>query len=523
MSVQSQESLEMLVMVSRLLSSKLELSELLTTVMQLASRVVGSERASLFLLDEATKELYFDVALGLEPEIQKIRLKVGEGIAGTCAREGKSLIINDAAADPRHSQKVDQESKFVTRSILACPMVIKGHTIGVVQAINHVDGPFTERDQRNFEAFASQAAVAIENARLFASVREEKRRLQTVFQQTKEGAVLTGPDGAVMLINEAARAYLDPETAFLKNIKDAFSNMKARPEFREIISSPENTVKFELTREKPKRLILDGSVIRLFSQKENGKTREIEGLLWIFRDVTEQRIEEGMARNFLSLISHKLKTPLASISGYSQILADEAKAGKLSNFSAKAVSTINQQGMKLTDLVERLLNYVTIEELDASSLQKTLFDANALARDVMASLKDRMNDAKVKTEFGDAGAQLQVMGNSYLLKEVFKNLIDNAVKFNASPEKAVVVSCARKDNSAFISVGDNGQGIPPEELDKIFNKFYQIESSFTGQVEGWGLGLAFVKRVVEAHGGRVAVKSQLQKGSVFTVILPISQ
>src|SRR5512137_998424 len=114
MIAQSQESLEMLVMVSRLLSSKLDISELLLTIMRLASRVVGAERASLYLLDEKAQELYFDVALGLPEEVQKMRFKLGEGMAGTCAKEGRSIITNDVAADPRHSKKADAKSGFVT-------------------------------------------------------------------------------------------------------------------------------------------------------------------------------------------------------------------------------------------------------------------------------------------------------------------------------------------------------------------------------------------------------------------------
>src|SRR3989338_4938366 len=107
MVTQSQESLEMLVMVSRLLSSKLDISELLTTIMRLASRVVGAERASLYLLDEKAQELYFDVALGLPEEVQKMRLKLGEDMAGTSAKEARSIIIPDAATPPRHSKKAD--------------------------------------------------------------------------------------------------------------------------------------------------------------------------------------------------------------------------------------------------------------------------------------------------------------------------------------------------------------------------------------------------------------------------------
>ena len=226
--------------------------------------------------------------------------------------------------------------------------------------------------------------------------------------------MLTDPDGSILLINEAGRTFLDPETSFLKNIKEAFTGMQMKPKFQEVLSSPQNIVNFELTREKPKKLVLDGSASRLFMQKKDGQSREMEGWLWVFRDVTVQRMEEGMVRNFLSLISHKLKTPLASINGYAQILLEDAKAGKLSEFSSKAVSTVNQQGAKLADLVERLLGYVTIEELNSESLKKSQFDVNTVAKETISSLSERYKDAKVKFEFADAGAPLLVMGDSRL-------------------------------------------------------------------------------------------------------------
>ncbi len=518
MAQQAQENLEMLVMISRLLSSKLDLGELLTTVMQLATDVVGAERASLFLLDETTNELYFDVALGLEPDLPTIRLKIGEGIAGLCAKERKPIIINDTANDPRHSQKVDQESGFVTRSIMSCPMIMKGRILGVVQAINHIDGPFTEKDQRNFEAFAAQAAIAIENARLFASINEEKRRLQVVFRQTREGMVVTNTDNHIVLVNDVAQLYFGRQ--FDKTMKEAISGMEIKPAYDEILSSPENIVRFELTREKPKKLLLDGSAIRLFMQKEDGKP-EPEGWLWMFRDVTQARAEEKMSRNFLSLISHKLKTPLAPINGYSQMLLDDTKAGQLTDFAKKAILAINQQGMKLAHLVEMLLNYITIEELDSGNLRKSQFDISEPLKEAVSSMSSRLEAAKVKCELKDADTPLTATGDSYLMREVFRAVIDNAVKFNQSPEKNVMISCCHNGNTALISIADNGPGIPPEELEKIFDKFYQVESSFTGQVEGWGLGLAFTKKVVEAHCGRIIVKSQLQKGSIFTITLPI--
>jgi len=184
------EHFELLLEAGRLLSSKLDLQDLLTTVMQLAAKVVDAETASLLLVDLNTDELYFHVALGLPPELADIRLKMGEGICGAVAASGQPLIINDVHKDPRWSSKVDQDSGFATRSILATPILVKGRCIGVVEAINRNAGDFSAEDLRIFEAFASQAGVAIENARLFASLQEERAKLSTVFNEMRDAALL---------------------------------------------------------------------------------------------------------------------------------------------------------------------------------------------------------------------------------------------------------------------------------------------------------------------------------------------
>ena len=517
----SQESLEMLVMVSRLLSSKLDIGELLTTIMRLASRVVGADRASLYLLDEKNQELYFDVALGLPEEVQKMRFKLGEGIAGTCAKEGKSIIINDVANDPRHAQKVDNKSGFVTASLLTCPMIIKGKVIGVVQAINKVSGEFVEGDKNNFEAFASQAAIAIENSRLFSSVKEEKRKMEIVFKRVSEGAVLTTPEGEILILNHAAKLYLEYEKYKFTNVSQALENFCVKPPFDQLIKSDSPVVRFEVMREKPKKFYLDGTAIKLFKEDKEGRSATVEGLLWILADITAQKLEEYMARNFLSLISHKFKTPLASINGYAQILNDEASSKNLPEVVKKSAATIMGQGAKLTGLVESILDFVTIDSMEESDLKKAELNVAEIFDDTVEVMKARFRNTEglnFKVVLTEA---VKVTADKALLRTALKALIDNAIKFNAGKDKLIILSAQAKDGHALISVGDNGPGIPGEELSNIFTKFYQVEASFTGQVEGWGLGLALVKKAAELHGGSVHAKSQLQKGSAFTLVLPL--
>jgi two-component system sensor histidine kinase VicK len=398
-------------------------------------------------------------------------------------------------------------------------MVIKGKAIGVVQAINKIDGEFSDSDRNSFEAFASQAAIAIENSRLFSSVKEEKRKMEIVFRRIKEGAILTDTAGEIILLNSSAKTYLEHDKYKFTSICNAFPDFTITPGLDAVLACETGACKFELYREKPKKFFLDGSAIKLFTDDHEGNSRP-EGLLWILSDVTAQRLEERMARNFLSLISHKFKTPLASINGYAQILKEEAAAKEMPELIGKASETISAQGLKLNGLVESMLDFVTIDSLEPSSLDKIEFDAADFLNEVAADMKERLKAVTGLTVKVVAPEPVKVKADRKLLASALRGLIDNAVKFNPAPEKLVILSALSKDGHAFLSVGDNGPGIPGEEMENIFHKFYQVEAAFTGQVEGWGLGLALVKKIAEVHGGNVFAKSQLQKGSAFTIALP---
>ncbi len=514
----SQEHFELLLEVSRLLSSKLDFQELLETIIKLSARVVNAETASLLLVDPKTEELYFDVALGLGAESTQLRLKMGQGIAGGCAKDGRSLIINDVRQDPRWSPAIDQSSGFTTRSILAAPMKIKGKVIGVVEAINRVDGNFDEDSLRLFEAFASQAAVAIENARLFFALNEEKARLGTVFSEMTDGAVLADDAGRIVLSNSAAAKSFGVGGSAPETLEQAFAGFSAiKPPLEELLRSSESLVQFEALRPAPKQLIVAGTASTVALERRGVKGSG-SGRLLIFRDVTAQRQEEALKRSFLSLISHKLKTPLASITGYSHLILKDFSA-RVPEMVLKSVQTIASQGGRLATHIDKLLAFTVLEELDSSPMQFEPVDCDELIRQAVDSLQPWLEERQGRV-VAEGNSGLTARGDRVLLLDVVKNLIENGIKFSNEGDKKVAVWAETQDGLVAIHVKDRGPGIPPEEQDKIFDKFYQIETHFTGQVEGWGLGLPFVKKVVERHGGSLRLHSKLGAGTTVTVKLP---
>ncbi len=519
----SASDFELLLQANRILSSKLDSADVLQAVMELATKVVRAEASSLLLLDAATNELYVDVALGsVKEEVKQIRLKLGEGIAGWVGRERKPLIVNDVTKDARFTQKVDKSTSFRTKSILAMPLLAKGKLIGVVEAINkELNGTFTEQDREAFEVFSNQAAVAIENARLFSEVTREKEKLKTVLAEMSDGVLLLDGDGCISLMNDAAGSFfgVTPAQAIGRAFDSSFADgFESSPSIDAVVESSNESTAVDLSRQVGKDLILSALFLRL-EPDSDGKS---SGHLVILRDVTTEKRGEMLKRNFLSLISHKLKTPLTVILGYAPML--KANATGLSDAQKKALSAICDQGANLGGLVDKLLRF-TIVESDSLERKLELKDLVPLAREAAHSIaEDNLADGSVEIKVNAPTPALpSLMIDGALTTEVFKNLIENAVKFNDKRKKNVTVDFERDGNWVIAHVRDNGVGIPPEEQGKVFEKFHQVENSFTGQVPGAGLGLALCKKVMEAMGGRISLTSEIGKGTDVAVAFPFKK
>ncbi|MCE9598747.1 MAG: SpoIIE family protein phosphatase [Spirochaetia bacterium] len=182
---ESDHQLKSVLEVSNLINSSRELSEMIQTVLYSAKRVIRAESASLFLVDEATGELYFEIIAGDKKDLKGFRIPRGQGIAGITAASKKSLIVNDAQTDSRVFRQVDQVSQEVTRNILASPLVIEGEAIGVIEVINTIDRPaFSEHDMEIFESFSDSVAIALQRRRLLDNIQrtnvELERRLREI-------------------------------------------------------------------------------------------------------------------------------------------------------------------------------------------------------------------------------------------------------------------------------------------------------------------------------------------------------
>jgi two-component system sensor histidine kinase BarA len=245
---------------------------------------------------------------------------------------------------------------------------------------------------------------------------------------------------------------------------------------------------------------------------------------------------DRLKSNFLGVISHELRTPLTSIIGYSEMLV-EGIAGPLVGDQMKFVETINQKGEQLLELIMSLLDLSKLES-GTMSLRKNTVPVAKLLSEVASTLDPKARKKTIVIEVSADPSLPPIQGDAERLRQVFINLVDNAIKF--SPENStvrmaaeVVTSSEGEAEEGFsllepsrrmieVRVTDTGIGIPEEERARIFDAFYQIDSSSTREHEGTGLGLSIVKRLVDAHGGKVFASANEPTGAAFSVILPIA-
>lgn len=235
----------------------------------------------------------------------------------------------------------------------------------------------------------------------------------------------------------------------------------------------------------------------------------------------------------LTMIAHKLRTPLSIINGYCEALQIQQK-NSLSPFAAKALEEMGVQGAHLSQLVDKLIAFnkvfsfkpetfekkeLTLKPLIKDSAARALIIAESLAGAGAPSEDTIMRrGAFVETDCPD---QLTLTANEETLRLCIEELLTNAIKFNNKTEKIIKIQCVNHGNCISLSVRDYGTGIRPQDVNRIFEPFYQVDDDLTGQVSGWGLGLTMVQRVLELHGGSISVVSDRGLGSIFTLNLPI--
>ena len=241
------------------------------------------------------------------------------------------------------------------------------------------------------------------------------------------------------------------------------------------------------------------------------------GIVMVLRDVSQQREIDRMKSDFISSVSHELRTPLTSIKAYAETMLDDLNM--TDETRREFLKIINEESDRLTNLINGILDISKIETGTIEIIRKPINIAS-VAKRAAESLEYVAGKKKIRLQTDIADHLPELLGDENKIFSMLTNLVNNAIKF--TPENGTVsVSAHLVNNELVVKVSDSGMGIPKDDLNKIFGRFYRVHRPGK-QIPGTGLGLAIVKEIAMRHDGRIDVESQVEKGSTFTVYLPVT-
>ncbi len=491
---------ELLYEIIRQFASTLDLDEVLGKVLSLTVQSVGANEGSIFLLDNQGWVIRSILARGnLPPEVKFPTLVtvMSKGLAGWVYENRKADIVRDTRSDPRW---VSLEGDTLgTRSAIGVPLIRRDKVIGILTLTHPEPEAFTHWHLELMNAIAHQAAAAVENARLFTQANNERQMLQAVIAGVQDAILVTDMRNRIILYNPAARQNLGLSGQLRGKRVDMAISEPAILDFYHSASEDHQVFK-QVTLE-------DGRVFDCSLARVAGV-----GVVLTMHDVTAFKKLDTAKTEFVSQVSHDLKSPLMLIGGYAAVL-EEDLTGEHQLFARTISRTVD----RMRALIDNLLDLERIE-MGIETEFKPL-DVGYLVQNVSRDFQETAQKKNIKLNVEITEGLPKVNASSVRLGQAVSNLLSNALKF--TPEGGeVTVYVGFEEGRVVVRVSDSGPGIPPGMQSKLFQKFAKLGRQETKAEEGHGLGLAIVKTVVEAHQGRIWVVSREGEGSTFAFSLP---
>jgi PAS domain S-box-containing protein len=504
---------EYLLEISRALTSQLSLPEVLRHILEAAAKMLGGQAGLIALRDEGDR-FAVRASYGIQPALLHF---FGPLLTDIPSGDPEGFAIPEL---DRKMQMVAHAAGLGLHQVVALPMVVGSELMGVAYIFRAYGTHFTHDERRLLQSFADQAAIAVHNARLYEAVAREKRRLDAILQYSADGVMILDANRTITTFNRAlarmtgwtpAEAIGQPHDAVVKWARREPGMTLAEAEAGGWPLDGGSTLYAEGDLTQP-----DGTTISVGITYAPLLDREgrLVNIIANVRDITKFREAEEAKSTFVSIISHELKTPVSLIKGYASTLRrDDASWDEAT--VQDALTVIEEEADKLSELIENLLEATRLQ----SGLMRLALGEVALDR-LAERLVDRFaaqSDHTFVVEFPDNFPV--ITGDQERLRQVLSNLISNAVKYSPGGGQIAVRGEVLPDG-VRVSVSDQGVGIPPDELERIFERFYRVDDALTRTTQGTGLGLFIARSVIEAHGGRIWAESTPGQGSTFIFTLP---
>ncbi len=512
------------------LEEPLSLHSLLPMLLRCALDTTGAEAGAICLVDHERQELEMQVYEGYPAEMfewdngHRQRWSWETGLAGRVARTGRAMLVRDVTQE----RDVALPASHL-RAELAAPVVAGGEVLAVIVLDSPRSAAFGEAELTFVNRLCEHAAYSLRRAIAYQEMVETSTQLGQVFSSLPTGLALLDNTGLVLRTNPAwlltwglndqesqppFHVPLDLTEALLSRLPDPLcltdfcTNDQRVPEETQMMSLRLNNPAQEL------------QVLSVPTRDSMGQTT---GRLWVVSDMTRAREAERLKNEFVSIVSHELRTPLTSILGYTELLL--ARSFTPSE-QRQFVETVYDQATHLSKLVEDLLS---LSRLDSGNMKLNCWVVSL--HQVIGELTNQLGQLeRHRLLIRTADPLPPVFIDRDKVKQVLFNLITNAIKYSPNGGEIELVVQEFDHSHAdhppgrwlMVSVRDQGIGIAPEDLPRIWERFYRVDNTNTRRIGGTGLGLSIASALVELHGGHIWVESELDRGSIFSFTLPIA-
>ena len=526
----------------RAVNESLEVGETIRLILNQAREVLGVKSCGLFTLDPATGELASAASLDLEPAQGRIRIRVGEGITGAAVAERRPVQSSDLYTDPRHLARYRQlPAGSGLRSMLAAPLLVGDQAIGALTVLRSDVHHFTPDEESLVSAFADQAAMALEHARLFSSVRtyseqleamvaartheldEQKRFVEVVLETLPFGLFVLDRELRVVSANREGVDLLPFHAGERPSFVDLFPLVTAA-EIRAFLQAVMTTRAVRQVEEE----LPDATEVRTVrltaAPLRTSGGNATHGLVLVEDITLQKRLERQMllterlttAGRLAAGVAHELNNPLATIAGCAESLKERAQDPELCGLEGFKdfpgyLSLIEEEAYRCKEITGSLLQFVR-----EPGSRRAPTDVSAVVEKALELLSHQPRFAMSRLVTELCPAPPLVVANEGQLRQVFLGLSANGLEAMEGRGTLTVRTRQRNTTEVEIVFEDQGPGIPEDVLPRVFDPFFTTKPP--GQ--GTGLGLAIAQGIVADHGGRIEVISRVGAGATFRVILP---
>lgn len=490
--------LSLLLNIAQSVSAMLDLEQGVQPILEGALAETGASVARFILLRSGERA---EQAFGVG-ENHTAYGELDQAFGKALARRRERLVIQDIA------QAKTAAPTGPLSSLAVFPVTIQDSLVAIFWVgADDVDA-FDDAKLNFLSTLAGQASILVQNARLFQAAEGGRRRLAAILSSTTDAILVIDGKSRILLTNPAARHLLrlneEVHGQLLTEVllPPALSEALARPDDEP--QPPTVEVPFE------DRRIFYASIAPI-TGTEGGAL----GKVVVLRDVTHFKELDEMKSEFVTTVSHDLRAPLTFIRGYATMLMMVGELNdKQHDYLERILTGIDQMGVLISDL----LNLSRVEA--GVGIRQEPCQLGLILVEAVDTMRARATTKGITLRLEPTEGAPTIIGDRTLLRQSIGNLVDNAIKYTPAGGQ-VNVGLDVNEIEAIIHITDTGIGIAPEDQVRLFEKFYRIKRRDTSNIQGTGLGLALVKSIVERHGGRVWLESNLNAGSIFYVALPM--